>query len=150
MNMISRQAQWGLDLLMLQKAALRAMAEGWTGEGVTPTRMLVLSALARHDGRAPGVRDLEEWTGIDRSTTSTTARQLGKLKLVKFGAVPTDYRRMAVKLTKDGEDWLEKALPLFEAAQGEFWGKIGGANSVAAREYVRLLKLLSASDDGNS
>lgn len=84
-------------------------ADEVSASGLTPRQFAVLAAVAENEGQSQ--TDLVEATGIDRSTLADIIRRMLKKGLLTRKRTRTDARAYAVRLTPQGRQALESALP---------------------------------------
>ena len=76
--------------------------------------------------RSPTVGDLAEAVGMDRTTVTRNLKPLERDGLVILAPGREDGRQVTIKLTPLGGRRLDRALPLWEAAQREVEGRLDG------------------------
>ena len=92
------------------------------GFGINVAQYSLLCNLKRLD--QPSISSLAEAMGLDRSTLGRNLRVLENSGLVKL-AEGEDHRNRLVCLTRTGEERLEAALPVWEAAQQRLIDRLG-------------------------
>jgi DNA-binding MarR family transcriptional regulator len=103
--------------------------------GLTLTQYSVLSTLVRGETPTPGVNEMAEILGMDRTTLTRTLKPLIAARLVTL-ATGDDRRSKKVSVTEAGRALWEKAKPLWRAAQDEIEARLGSS------EVYHLHKLL--------
>ena len=78
-------------------------------DGVTLRQTVLLAAIAESEGASQS--DLVTMTGIDRSTLAEMMARMEKKGLIARTAAADDGRAKSVKLTRDGRNRMEAALP---------------------------------------
>ena len=74
--------------------------------------------------RAPTIGALAEAVGMDRTTVTRNLKPLERDGLLTLAPGRQDQRQVAIKLTAQGGRRLDRALPLWEAAQRELGGQL--------------------------
>lgn len=99
------------------------------------------SMLAAIAGLQPaGIQTLAEKLGMDRTTVTAALKPLQRRDLVTVAVSDDDQRGRDARLTAAGRDLFERALPLWQAAQADVAGQIGG--DAAAETFRRQLSAL--------
>lgn len=99
------------------------------------------SMLAAIAGLQPaGIQRLGEMLGMDRTTVTAALKPLQRRGLVEVEVAEDDQRGRAVRLTRAGTKLLDRAIPLWEAAQQAVAQQLGGAE--AAADFRRHLAAL--------
>lgn len=104
--------------------------------GIRSTQLALLNAI-----RLLGplrVKRLASAVVIDRTTLTRSLRLLEKEGLVQIEA-GADLRERNVRLTAAGEERLDQAFPLWEAAQTEVAKRLGRDNLTRLQEMLRTL-----------
>ena len=85
-------------------------------------------------GEPPTQRELADQAGTDTMMTSQVVRKLAERGLIERAEDPADARAKRLRVTESGLDLVAKALKDVEAADAEFFGKLGtrGDDFVAA------------------
>lgn len=87
-----------------------------------------------------GIQAIGEWLGMDRTTVTAALKPLQRRDLVEVAVAEDDLRGRAVRLTAEGTDLLDRAVPLWEAAQEDVVRQLGGADaSEALRRQLAVL-----------
>jgi DNA-binding MarR family transcriptional regulator len=76
-----------------------------------------------------GIQKIGEALGMDRTTVTAALKPMQRRGLVEIDIAEDDARGRAVRLTRAGSKLLEKAIPLWEAVQGDVSQLIGGAKA---------------------
>ncbi|AZO78007.1 MULTISPECIES: MarR family winged helix-turn-helix transcriptional regulator [unclassified Bosea (in: a-proteobacteria)] len=124
----------------LRKAArliARRYDEALRPLGLTSGQFSILAALLR-PGPVP-LGALADVLGMERTTLNRNLRPLEKLKLVETIPDPADARVRGLRLTGAGREMAAKAVPLWQRAQEEANGRLGGADWPALRSQLRAL-----------
>ncbi len=82
-------------------------------DGVTLRQTVLLAAIAEAEGASQS--DLVSVTGIDRSTLAEMMARMEKKGLIARTAAADDGRAKSVKLTRDGRNRMDAALPAMRA-----------------------------------
>lgn len=126
--------------------ALRRAARGVARRYDDAFRPLALnngqfSMLAAIAGLQPaGMQTIGERLGMDRTTVTAALKPLRRRALVEVTVDEDDQRGRAVRLTAAGMALLERALPLWHAAQEDVTRTLGG--TAAAERFRRQLTVL--------
>jgi DNA-binding MarR family transcriptional regulator len=83
-------------------------------------------------------------TGIDRSTLADIVRRLSSRHLVARRRTREDNRRYALWLTNEGQQALEKALPIIESVDREFMALLEPQQSETLRTLLRQLTIAAS------
>lgn len=112
---------------------------------ITHPQFVVLASLGHLSQANDEVtqRDLSEHSGIDVMTVSTIVRNLERSGLVVREVSVGDTRAKSVRLTKDGEERMNQALPVVERVDREFFGPLGQREH---RLNAMLLELIGRAD----
>lgn len=105
--------------------------------GLTMGQFSTLAALARPDPVALTV--LAEQLGMDRTTLTRDLAPLERRGLVASSPSKEDRRVRGIALTDAGRSCLEKAAPLWRAAQAESGRRLAHAEWAAIREDLDRL-----------
>ena len=81
---------------------------------------------------------LASYAHLDIMMTSQVLRTLEKKGLMERGSHPTDTRARSIRLTGAAQSLLERALPLVEETDRQFFASLGDQRP----DWVRLLKSL--------
>jgi DNA-binding MarR family transcriptional regulator len=127
------QAAQACTCLNLRKAA-RAITQAYDAaiepSGMRATQFSLLQAIGFSDG-APMTR-VARILGMDRTTLTRNLAPLERQGWVRSEPGP-DRRERTLALTRNGRTALERAKPLWQAAQDRIVGKIGAAQWQALR-----------------
>ncbi|MGE5145683.1 MAG: MarR family winged helix-turn-helix transcriptional regulator [Candidatus Eiseniibacteriota bacterium] len=118
----------------------RAIGAALAPLGLTHLQFVLLTGtgwLCR-DGGAPTQIELAGFTRVEPMQVSQVVRLLEKKKLLARAPHPTDSRAKALKLTAAGEKLVQRAVPLVEAADADFFA------SSARPALLRQLRTLAA------
>ncbi len=127
----------------LRQAALAATQEyddALRPSGLKVTMYRLLKRIRVEDGAS--ISDLSRAVGLDRSTLGRNLRVLERQGLVTFSAAPDDRIR-AVGLTERGAAALQRAEPLWQAAQARMTARLGPE----ADALLALLQRARIADD---
>jgi DNA-binding MarR family transcriptional regulator len=132
----------------LRKAA-RAITQVYDAaiepSGMRATQFSVLQVISLSDG-APMMR-VAQRLGMDRTTLTRNLAPLERSGWVRSEQGP-DRRERTLSLTRSGRAALDRAKPLWQAAQDRIVGKIGAAQWQALRGGLDAL--VSAAQEGAS
>jgi len=93
---------------------------------LTPVQFLLLSGLDGLSNRSPvNQADLAVHTGVDGMTTSQQIRELEQKKLVRRDPHPDDRRAVAIALTSQGRQLVNRASPAQAEAERAFFRALG-------------------------
>lgn len=106
--------------------------------GLRSTQLAILVAI--EVGEPPSLARLARELVMDSSTLARNLKPLEQRGLIAKTAVG-DRRRRAIVLTKEGRDIIDRAMPLWSAAQEQFVGQLG------RDRWPRLLNELGDSVD---
>jgi DNA-binding MarR family transcriptional regulator len=118
------------------RALTRVYDEALRPAGIRSTQLALMNAI-----RLLGplrVKRLASAVVIDRTTLTRSLRRLEREGLVQIEA-GADLRERHVQLTARGEERLDQAFPLWEAAQAELEKKMGRENLVRLQKMLRSL-----------
>lgn len=90
--------------------------------------------------QSAGIQRIGEVLGMDRTTVTAALKPLQRRGLVEVEVAEDDQRGRAVRLTPAGTKLLDRAIPLWDAAQQEVARELGGAP--AADVFRRQLAAL--------
>lgn len=105
--------------------------------GLSNGQFSVLMVLNRPRGM--GMSELVEPLGMDRTTLTAALKPLERRGLVRIGRGAEDRRTRRVALTEEGRVMLERALPLWEAAQAEVGDALAGTDLDRLRSDLRAM-----------
>ena len=113
---------WKLTALWQQK-----LAEVLAAHGITQTQYAILASLRwfEEQGEPPNQAHLAQHTRIDKMTLSKALRRMETQHLVKRKPSKDDSRAMDVMFTAKGRKLIPKAVMDIEAADAEFFGRLG-------------------------
>ncbi|MFO1313928.1 MAG: MarR family winged helix-turn-helix transcriptional regulator [Burkholderiales bacterium] len=77
------------------------------------------------------MQDIGERLGMDRTTVTAALKPLQRRGLVVVEVAEDDQRGRAVRLTRAGAKLLDRALPVWRAAQQDAARQLGGADASA-------------------
>ena len=93
---------------------------------LTPVQFLLLSGLDGLSNRAPvNQADLAVHTGVDGMTTSHQIREMELKKLVRRDPHPDDRRAVAIALTGQGRQLVNRVSPALAEAERAFFRVLG-------------------------
>jgi DNA-binding MarR family transcriptional regulator len=96
------------------------------------------SMLAAIDGlQGGGIQRIGEVLGMDRTTVTAALKPLERRGLAEVAVDEDDLRGRVVRLTEEGAALLDRAIPLWQAAQHDIARQLGGAE--AAQGFRRQL-----------
>lgn len=104
----------GLGSRLLARRITQTLERTIAGTGLTLAQLGLMAQIAVAADDTVG--SLVSRTGLDQSTLSRNLRALEAEGLVEIAIVENDLRRRAVWLTESGARRLEKAIPLWRAA----------------------------------
>lgn len=113
--------------------------------GLNGGQFSVLMALNRPratgDARAGavGMTELAKPLGMDRTTLTAALKPLERRGLVRVDRGAEDRRTRCVALTEEGRVLLERALPMWEAAQAEVGALLPGGDLDRLRSDLRAM-----------
>jgi DNA-binding MarR family transcriptional regulator len=123
------------------RAAARRMTAAYdralAPAGITAAQLAMLRAV-RAAGRL-SVTELADRLELERTTTTRNVRVLSRLGLVVLEPSDRDRRLTQVALSDQGEQALEQAAPLWEAAQRDFETRMGATQAQSLRARVLAL-----------
>jgi DNA-binding MarR family transcriptional regulator len=114
-------------------------------DGVTLRQTVLLAAIGEAEGASQS--DLVSATGIDRSTLAEMMARMEKKGLIARAAAADDGRAKSVKLTRDGRNRLEAALPAMRAVDAALLAAL--ARNRRASFTAALGALADAADDAH-
>ena len=94
----------------------------------------MLSSIAARQPAA--IQAIGERLGMDRTTVTAALKPLQRRDLVAVAVDDEDQRGRAVRLTPAGSKLLDRALPLWQAAQQDVAHQVGGAEASKALRGV--------------
>jgi DNA-binding MarR family transcriptional regulator len=103
--------------------------------GITARQFVVLSVVDGLDD--PSQTSLCEISGIDRSTLADIVRRLVTRGLLSRRRTRQDARMYAVRITPEGKEILEKALPIAEQVDATL---LGGLTPEQREQFAALLQ----------
>lgn len=107
----------GLNMRAAARQITRCLDERLAKSGLTLAQFGLLAQVAGAKDDTIGA--LAQRTGLEQSTLSRNLHLLEKAGLIEIAAVDTDLRRRFVWLTEHGARRLEKAMPIWRAANKE-------------------------------
>jgi len=127
---------WKLTALWQQE-----LAEVLDAHGITQTQYAILASLRwfEEQGEPPSQAHLAGHTRIDKMTLSKALRRLEAQGLVKRRPAKDDSRAMEVVFTARGRKLIPQAVRDIEAADAEFFGKLGVRDLVAYQVLTAAL-----------
>ena len=106
---------------------------------LTHTQFVLLAGLSWLEGHGNITQvQLAEHLGMDVMMTSQVLRTLESKGLVERPAHPTDSRAKALKLTPAGLELSAKTVPVVEAADQEFFSRLGKKQSDLLKHLRKL------------
>ena len=94
--------------------------------GLRSTQFHILATVARHENLP--ITRLAELLVMDRTTLTRNLKPLEKEEWIAYSHSAEDRRQRTVTITSLGHGVLQKALPLWEQAQGRLLDRIGEEN----------------------
>ena len=88
--------------------------------------------------RDPTIGDLAQAVGMDRTTVSRNLKPLERDGLVTLAPGRNDARQVTIKLTALGGRRLDRALPLWAAAQAELQDRLAGHDQTVLKSLEAL------------
>lgn len=76
-----------------------------------------------------GIQKIGDALGMDRTTVTAALKPMHRRGLVEIDVDEDDTRGRAVRLTHDGSNLLDRAIPLWEAAQKDISQRLGGSKA---------------------
>jgi MarR family transcriptional regulator, organic hydroperoxide resistance regulator len=94
---------------------------------LTHTQFVLLAGLSWLENQTSNITQVQlaEHLGMDVMMTSQVLRTLESKELLERQAHPTDSRAKALRLTKAGLELSAKTVPVVEAADQDFFSKLG-------------------------
>jgi len=125
---------WKVTTLWQQR-----LAEVLDRHRITQTQYAILASLRwfEEQGEPPTQAHLAQHTHIDKMTLSKALRRLETARLVKRTASRQDSRAMQVTFTARGRALIPKAVVDIEAADADFFGRLG-AEDLAVYQALTL------------
>jgi DNA-binding MarR family transcriptional regulator len=112
------------NLRKAARAVTQAYDDAIAPSGLKITQLSVLVALSLAAGAPLG--KLAGHLGMDRTTLTRNLRPLERRRLIRSERGP-DQRERRFQLTDAGQAMLERAMPLWQAAQARLVGRFGAA-----------------------
>jgi DNA-binding MarR family transcriptional regulator len=106
-----------LHLQRAARAAARHFDEAFRPFGLTNGQFSLLMSLNRPE--PPVMGDVAKLLALDRTTLTANLKPLERRGLVEITPDPADRRSRRLKLTRDGEELLGKAYPVWCATHAE-------------------------------
>lgn len=128
------------------RALARRFDEAFRPLGLTNRQFSLLMALNRPD--PPGMAEVAELLGLDRTTLTAALKPLVRRGLVETRLGPTDRRRRTLVLTAHGQARLARAVPIWEATHAEIERELGGGDPERLREALNVLARQDRRDTG--
>jgi DNA-binding MarR family transcriptional regulator len=119
----------GLNMRLAARQVTRSLDERLAESGLTLAQFGLLAQIA--GAKDDRIGALAQRTGLEQSTLSRNLHLLEKAGLIEIATVDTDLRRRLVWLTEHGAHRLEKAIPVWRAANKEL-SKLLGLKEVKA------------------
>ena len=107
--------------------------------GVTVRQYSLLYSISEHDGCS--VRELSEYTELDRSTLARSLKPLMKADLIA-DAKDAGARDSKLSLTEQGQQVCQEAAKLWEIAQKRFEEKLGPEQVKVLEDTLEKLQTL--------
>src|SRR5579859_58002 len=119
---------WKLTALWQQR-----LTQALDTHGITQTQYAILASLRwfEEQGEPPHQAHLAEHTHIDKMTLSKALRRLETQRLVRRTPSKDDSRAMEVLFTAKGRKLIPQAVRDIEAADAEFFGRLGVSDLAA-------------------
>jgi DNA-binding MarR family transcriptional regulator len=122
--------------VILRRAARRTTAiydEALEPVGINIAQFSLLRRIRRADGIS--LTELAKQADLDRSTIGRNTKLLAKMELI--GTKPgEDQREARLVLTSKGKALLDEATPLWQRAQDDIEGRLGGEEGLKALEAI--------------
>lgn len=109
--------------------------------GLTVTQFTLLITIGRHSPES--ISEIGQWLSIDRTSLTRNLKPLEAVGYVTRGDEGAGRKRK-IALTPAGEDILQKAYPLWEAAQTRVEDSFPGAAYAGAKDVLKTLRRISA------
>mgnify|MGYP000082527871 CR=1 FL=1 len=106
-----------LYLQRAARAAARRFDEAFRPLGLTNGQFSLLMSLNRPE--APKMGHIAEFLALDRTTLTANLKPLQRRGLVTIEPDPDDRRSRRLKLTREGEELLAEAYPIWKATHAE-------------------------------
>lgn len=122
--------------VILRRAARRTTAiydEALAPVGINIAQFSLLRRIRRADGIS--LTELARQADLDRSTIGRNTKLLAKLGLITTRP-GEDQREARLVLTPEGTILLDRATPLWQQAQDDIEGRLGGEEGVQALETI--------------
>jgi MarR family transcriptional regulator, organic hydroperoxide resistance regulator len=107
---------------------------------LTHTQFVLLAGLSWLENQTSNITQVQlaEHLGMDVMMTSQVLRTLESKELLERQAHPTDSRAKALKLTQAGLELSAKTVPVVEAADQDFFSKLGKKQSDLLKHLRKL------------
>jgi DNA-binding MarR family transcriptional regulator len=118
----------GFRLRQASRVVSRIYDDALRPVGLQQSQLPVLTALAIYGEPGATMNALAQTLVMDRTTLTRSVRPLEKAGLVRVARSADDARAKVVLLTRAGEQTLEAAFPLWEAAMKRVRAAVGAAS----------------------
>jgi DNA-binding MarR family transcriptional regulator len=112
----------------------RAYDRAFACVGLTSGQFSILAMLS--EDPVPGLAEIAELLGMDRTTLLAALKPLERRGLVRSEEDPADKRRRPVTLTEQGRAVFESAVPVWAQAQRELEARFGAGRIRALRRVL--------------
>ena len=112
-----------LHLQRAARAAARLFDEAFRPFGLTNGQFSLLMSLNRPE--PPVMGDVARLLALDRTTLTANLKPLERRGLVEIRPDPSDRRSRRLKLTREGEELLAKAYPVWRETHAELEKLVG-------------------------
>lgn len=89
--------------------------------------------------KPPGMAEVAELLAMDRTTLTAALKPLERRGLVKVTANPSDRRGRVLTLTREGQELLARAVPIWQRTHDEVDRRVAGMGPDQLREALRAL-----------
>jgi DNA-binding MarR family transcriptional regulator len=118
------------------RAVARRYDDAFRPLDLTNGQFSLLMSLNRE--KAPGIAQLSELLGMDRTTLTAALKSLARRRLVNVAVDPADRRGRLLTLTANGRRLLASAMPLWRRTQVETERLLSRAPSTIRGELIAL------------
>lgn len=133
--------------LHVQRAARalgRRFDEAFRPLGLTNGQFSLMMSLNRP--KPPGMAEVAELLAMDRTTLTAALKPLERRGLVKVMRNPDDRRGRVLKLTRDGQNLLARAVPIWQRTHDEVDQRVAG---MGPERFRAALRAVLAIDDAS-
>jgi DNA-binding MarR family transcriptional regulator len=137
MTLLVRDCCLCLHVQRAARALARRFDEVLRPFGLTNGQFSLLMSLNRPE--PPPMAPVAKLLAMDRTTLTAALKPLERRGLVKILQDPTDRRNRTIKLTREGEELLAQALPVWHSEHHEIEQQIPDLEPEALRRSLRAL-----------